>query len=70
MTQKIADRITIEDLQERIRIPSVNQIAVEAILMEVFNAMRNQIPFVAKRLRFALGENENKGYGVQRFSNT
>ena len=41
--KKIADRITIEDLRERTKIPSVNQIAAEAILMKVFNAMRSQI---------------------------
>ena len=29
--------------------------AAKAILMEVFNAMKNQIPFVAEKLRFALG---------------
>ena len=56
--KKIADRITIEDLRERTKIPSVNQIAAEAILMEVFNAMKNQIPLAAEKLRFALGGTE------------
>ena len=45
--KKIVDRITIEDLRERTKNPSVNQIAAEAILIQVFNAMKNQIPFVA-----------------------
>ena len=56
--KKIADRITIEDLRERTKIPSVNQIAAEAILMEIFNAMKNQVPFVTEKLRFALGGTE------------
>ena len=29
--------------------------------MEVFNVMRNQIPFVAEKLRFALGGTEGVG---------
>ena len=53
--KKIADRIAIEDLRERTKMPSVNQIAAEAILVEVFNGMKNQIPFEAEKLRFALG---------------